>query len=368
LASWYPNKNDSQWGIFHQKLLASLGQDILVTVIHIYSSESEEITESQHNNLREIRIASKPILGRNAIRRLMNRRRQINSIVSALRPQPQILHLLAAIPLGWIYLLSPRLQKIPLLYSESWSGWLPQRHRHRSHDQKWLLRYLAGKATVVAPVSNYLSAGMQMLGAKGNYMILPNIIDTAKPTPPEKPLEPYCLFVGDLYDDVKNISGILQAYQLSSFKMTEKLYIIGDGPDRTKLLEISEKFGLLEQVKFLGRLSNEEVYTFMRTCTFGIINSRFETFGMTVLEFIANNKPVICTRCGGPEYFWQDEMGILVDMENTQGLSLALLELSNNHSQYSPLKNCADVLFRHSRDIIGAQLKDIYHSMLIAGR
>jgi glycosyltransferase involved in cell wall biosynthesis len=82
------------------------------------------------------------------------------------------------------------------------------------------------------------------------------------------------------------------------------LTLIGGGPDEDKIKTHLQKLNLPSQaITLKGRLAHEEVLRAMATCDFYICNSRYETFGMTVAEALYAGKPVICTRCGGPETF-----------------------------------------------------------------
>lgn len=53
-----------------------------------------------------------------------------------------------------------------------------------------------------------------------------------------------------------------------------------------------------------------EVAGFFCECDFFVLNSNFETFSVVTAEALAYGKPVIATRCGGPEEFVNKIMGI----------------------------------------------------------
>jgi len=72
-----------------------------------------------------------------------------------------------------------------------------------------------------------------------------------------------------------------------------KLIIIGDGPIRKELEESVLSLDLIDRVKFLGRLTNEEVYRWYKSCSLVLNLSDLEAFGLTVIEGLAAEKPVI---------------------------------------------------------------------------
>jgi glycosyltransferase involved in cell wall biosynthesis len=46
------------------------------------------------------------------------------------------------------------------------------------------------------------------------------------------------------------------------------------------------------------------------------MNSRFETFSLICAEAMSCGKPVLATRCGGPDDFVTGETGILIEPDN----------------------------------------------------
>jgi len=107
---------------------------------------------------------------------------------------------------------------------------------------------------------------------------------------------------------------------LSSFE----LVIGGDGPDRQKLEQLAQTLGVSGICHFLGGLNREQVRERMQKCDVFVLSSLHETFGVVVGEAMACGKPVISTRCGGPEFFVNEQNGVLVDVANPQALAGAM--------------------------------------------
>ncbi|OIQ59001.1 glycosyltransferase family 4 protein [Neomoorella thermoacetica] len=72
-----------------------------------------------------------------------------------------------------------------------------------------------------------------------------------------------------------------------------RLMIIGEGPYRPYLEKLAANLDLKERVAFLGRLPNEEVYRWYKTCDLVINLSNLEAFGLNVIEGLAAGKPVL---------------------------------------------------------------------------
>jgi glycosyltransferase involved in cell wall biosynthesis len=365
IASWYPNKHDVQWGIFHRLLFQNLPQETSCQLIHIYKSDvdSEEIIRDAKGNLKEILIGFKPYKGSLSFLNIWLRKQKLESALKRHTLKPDLVHLMAAFPMGWPLLLS-RLSKKPLIYSESWSGWLPGRNLSRTFLQKLLLKNLCSISKKVLPVSDVLLRGMRTLSGCGTFEILPNIIQPPSVIYSEQTGAPYLLYVGDFHDDVKNVTGLLKAYAKIPQAEIPLLKIVGDGPDRRLILKTVDQLNLSTRVKLLGRLSNREVYAAMAHAAFGVINSRYETFGMVVLEFTAHNKPVVCTRCGGPEAFFNEGMGLMISADDECALQKALVLMAGTYKNYQPCRAAFETLKNCSPESVGSRLAHIYEEVL----
>lgn len=76
--------------------------------------------------------------------------------------------------------------------------------------------------------------------------------------------------------------------------------------------------------------------------------SRYETFGMTVVEAVAAGMPVLVTRCGGPEQTLagiEDAAGELIDVEeNAESISDGYQRLRDRFRQGLDLPRAQQVL------------------------
>jgi glycogen synthase len=79
------------------------------------------------------------------------------------------------------------------------------------------------------------------------------------------------------------------------------------------------------QVHFRGRVSTEDLQTYFARADILVVPSRFESFGLTVIEGFAFGKAVIAARAGGiVEIVTDGQTGILVDPEDAEALTGAL--------------------------------------------
>ncbi len=109
------------------------------------------------------------------------------------------------------------------------------------------------------------------------------------------------LFVGGLIER-KGVTLLLEAFaKCHAEDPTLSLTLVGDGQLSDQLRARAAALGLERTVTLTGDLPPAQALRLMREHDLLVHPSRFETFGVTVVEAIAAGMPVLVTRCGGPE-------------------------------------------------------------------
>ena len=127
-----------------------------------------------------------------------------------------------------------------------------------------------------------------------------------------------------------------------------------------QLNEEIQNLGLSGQIKLLGFMDRDSIAKEMNQSNAFVLASRSETFGVVYIEALASGLPVIGTNCGGPEDYVNEENGILVEINNVDELSEALLTMYRKIDYYDGeeiAKKCKDTF---SPDKIATQLTEIY--------
>jgi glycosyltransferase involved in cell wall biosynthesis len=86
-----------------------------------------------------------------------------------------------------------------------------------------------------------------------------------------------------------------------------RLDIYGDGPERTRLEQVSRSLGLADRVAFHGVAANDTVRSALAEADCTVLPSRFDGWGMLVSESLAAGTPVICTAACGAAAIATDE-------------------------------------------------------------
>lgn len=134
------------------------------------------------------------------------------------------------------------------------------------------------------------------------------------------------LFVGRLIY-YKGVEYLLHAMK----DIDANLILIGEGPLRNYLQQLTIKLGIEKKIFFLGNLENEETPIYYHSCCTFILPSiaNSEAFGLVQLEAMACGKPVINTSLptGVPWVSIDGMTGITVPPKNSEALARAINKL-----------------------------------------
>jgi glycosyltransferase involved in cell wall biosynthesis len=137
--------------------------------------------------------------------------------------------------------------------------------------------------------------------------------------------------------------------------------VIGSGPDREKLEQITRDLAIEQNVLFTGHCTDMPgAYASMDVFVLASID---EGMPMAILEALASKKPVVATSVGAvPRLIIQGKTGFLVAPRDVQALKLAILRLLKDASLRSQLGNAGESLVKrsHSRDTMARNYLQLY--------
>jgi glycosyltransferase involved in cell wall biosynthesis len=91
-----------------------------------------------------------------------------------------------------------------------------------------------------------------------------------------------------------------------------------------------------------------------------VLPSRYETFGVALVEAMATGLPVVATRCGGPEDIVTEETGRLVPATDPDALAEALRTLRTDWTAYDPDHIREHVLDRYGPEPFVRRTRSFY--------
>jgi len=137
----------------------------------------------------------------------------------------------------------------------------------------------------------------------------------------------YILCVGRLSDPRKNITLLLEAYNLlpPDIKTTTRLVLAGSsGPDDT-FWQRANEMGMSNNVSYIQRPSQSELIRLYQNASLFALSSDEEGLGVVLLEAMACGIPVVSTMSGGPDGIITDgKDGYLVPLDDENTLSKRL--------------------------------------------
>jgi glycosyltransferase involved in cell wall biosynthesis len=164
----------------------------------------------------------------------------------------------------------------------------------------------------------------------------------------------------------KNISMLVRAVaKLSGTRQDFELVLAGDGPDREVLEQRVREAGLLDSaIRFVGAVPTNAVAEFYAGACFSVVSSVVETFCMAAAESIASGRPVVSTRCGGPEDFISDEVGRLVANDDAEEMAVALDWMLDHYTDFQPARVHEHAASLFTADRVVRQLDAVYCAVL----
>tara|TARA_R110001592_G_scaffold195573_1_gene443241 strand:- start:2690 stop:3886 length:1197 start_codon:yes stop_codon:yes gene_type:complete len=131
-------------------------------------------------------------------------------------------------------------------------------------------------------------------------------------------------------DPVKNQGMMLRAFEQFSEKQPDSyLLLVGDGPDKDKLVSLASEYGISKRVIFTGFINNPVHY--LATMDVFLLSSHTEGTSMTLLEAMSLEIPTVATKVGGnPEIIQDNVTGILVEPDMASPFAEGIEQLHQN--------------------------------------
>lgn len=145
-----------------------------------------------------------------------------------------------------------------------------------------------------------------------------------------------------------------------------QLRIIGSGPDRRQLIDLSQRLGVARRVEFLGGLAPTDVARHVRCADVFALTSDHETFGVAVVEALACGVPVVVTDCGGTRDFVGSDDGTLCPPGNVDAIARSLIHTLENGTSYHRRDIAGRAAHRFQPTTIATQVYSVYQKVTLA--
>ena len=252
--------------------------------------------------------------------------------------------------------------KVPIIVTEHFSGLMKKVVEKKVLDEAGYAYEHADKSIAVSP--GLVHSMKEKFNIEAIYV--PNIVDTGLfRYIPAKEKETFDFITVANLIERKRIDNLIHASaELFSKYTNMTLAIYGEGTERNKIEWLIRKYSLEDKVFLMGNSSRAEIAQKMLQSDCFVLPSQAETFGVVYIEAMASGKPVIATKCGGPEGFVNQVNGLLIPIDDEMALVNAMEEMYLNVKRYDGENIAKETVQKFSPRAVAKQLIQVYEEVL----
>ena len=363
IPSWYPdNKDDFEGSFFREQSLGALKQGCDVGIIFpdlkdlrglkkirvfpkIYYENDEGLRTYRMlwNNwfpkMKFLQIMFFKLLG------LILFRRYIKEF-----GKPDIIHCHSVMMGGWLTEKISDEYKIPFVITEHNSLFF--RGLHKKYYTK--ISEICNKSALCLSVSSdYCKILKKTIPDSPDWIPHNNIVSQKflSTSIKNKVKDPFVFIsISSLYKH-KNIPLILKSFKkFNKDHPKSELKIIGVGLEESTLKILKEKLEI-KNVSFLGRKTRDQIVHELNKSNVFVLGTKYETFGVVLIEAISMGLPVIVTDCGGSDDIMNEEIGKVTKQNDVEDMYKSMIDIYNRYDEFIPqnLRNYSNSKFSEKK-------------------
>ncbi|MCY4000234.1 MAG: N-acetyl-alpha-D-glucosaminyl L-malate synthase BshA [Bacteroidetes bacterium] len=238
-----------------------------------------------------------------------------------------------------------------------------------------VVTYSINASDGVTAVSNFLrKETYDAFEIKAPIQVIPNFIDTKNFYRLEKEHFRGAICDADQkvivhvsnFRRVKNVSHVVETFhRILQVGVSAKLLLVGDGPDRSNVEQLSRDLGIQDNVRFLGK--QDPIQEILSISDLFLLTSGSEAFGLAPLEAMACNVPVVCSNIGGlPELIEGSGAGYLCPVGDIDAFATSSIEILTNRQLHAQMSNQAReyVVRNYDTETIVSMYEDYYEKVI----
>jgi len=201
---------------------------------------------------------------------------------------------------------------------------------------------------VTAVSKSLVEDTLEHFQVKREVLVIPNFIDfdrfNKKPKEHFKkaiaPNNEKILVHTSNFRKVKRVDDVIRLFHIVQHEIPSKLLLIGDGPERSNIEKTCRELKVCDKVTFLGK--QEAIEEILSVCDLFILPSERESFGLSALEAMACEVPVISTNAGGlAEVNIHGKTGYTSEIGNYEEMAQFALDLLQNDKKLESFRHAA---------------------------
>jgi glycosyltransferase involved in cell wall biosynthesis len=198
-----------------------------------------------------------------------------------------------------------------------------------------ITKYALKKASFITSVSKPITERIIRLGIDPNKIqTLSFGIDSKEFFPPPQEGRKFSLLSLRRLEPIYNIDTIIKGFSfLKEEGFNGKLVIVGGGPEESRLKELAQDLGLLDNIDFVGMVPHHEVAEYLRASQIYLSMSLSDGSSTSLLEAMACGAfPIVSDIPANREWIVDGDNGFLVSPVDAKKLAQRVTDALNNSS------------------------------------
>jgi len=261
--------------------------------------------------------------------------------------KPDLMHIITPDPFAMVMIRAGHDAGLPLIYQELGLPYHPPDFKTYYHEFASVLPLCNEVAALSPMLADYCR---QTLPSSNTFSVLPIMSDGCETAPPENPQRNGSVNFGFAarMEELKGPMVLMEAFGEVSRHIGEvKLKIAGDGSQRGLVASRAHSLNLSDRYDYNGvYASPSDRNEFMRELDVFVMPSFTEGTPNSIIEAMANGRPIIASAVGGIPDMIDSESGILVPAGDTAALSDAMMQLAKNPQRRKKMGSAAYKRYR----------------------
>ncbi|MDQ3070543.1 MAG: N-acetyl-alpha-D-glucosaminyl L-malate synthase BshA [Acidobacteriota bacterium] len=228
----------------------------------------------------------------------------------------------------------------------------------------------------VTAVSESLKADTyNALRVRNDIRVIPNFLDCAQhhrvPVPDalrqricRGRCEKIVIHVSN-FRPVKRADAVVRIFDRIRKQVDARLLLVGEGPELARTLRIARELGIADQVESLGE--QDQVQALLSVADVMLLPSEQESFGLSALEAMACETPVVASRVGGlPEVITDGVNGFLHPPDDLDGMAASAVRVMKDDALHARITRTGrqTVETEFCADLIVPKYEEYYDEVL----
>ena len=363
LSSWYPSRVHTTLGNFVRYHALAASKYNSINVLYIVADDNVKDYEIKYFQDHELKTTI--VYFKRGIFKYLNYfvafTKGFHFVKEKNKLKFDIVHMNIMHPGIWQALYLKWRYKIPYVVSENWHGFQDLAKYNLSFLEMKLIKIGFRFSSVISPVSKQLKNCMINANYQAKYQIIPNVVDTDKFHIGELDTNKNnftFLHVSTLDDSIKNVSGIIDAFEKIKHK-NMVLKIIGDGPVDWIIKKVST-LKTKNTVVVESEKTHDQIAEEMQKADVFVLFSNIENLPLVLIESISSGTPFIATKVGGIPELFNNELGRLVDAGSIDQLLSEMNFMVKNPDFFNPSRIRSFAIKNYSNEEVGKKFNDLY--------